>query len=97
MTRVIEERWMEIGFDVITENLPMANPDGTPAADEHGHPLTEQFTTLVLIVNEPGVQRLIRIPFQENGRQLLLQKLTGGIIVPPSNGSAPHLPFGPGV
>lgn len=94
MTRVIEERWLEIGFDVVTENLPIANPDGTPAADEHGHPLTEQFTTLVLIVNDPGVQRLIRIPFAENGRQLLLQKLTGGIVIPGSNG---HLPFGPGV
>lgn len=94
MSRVIEERWLEIGFDVITENLPMANPDGTPAADEHGHPKTEQFTTLVLIVNEPGVQRIVRIPFQDNGRQLLLQKLTGGIVIPGTNG---HLSYGPGV
>lgn len=96
MPRLIEERWVGIGFDVITEHLPQQDERGNIIHDATGLPKTVEHTTLVLILNEPGGQRVVRIPFQEESRQELIRKLTGGVIVPNGNGGVPHLPFGKG-
>jgi hypothetical protein len=93
--RIIEERWMGIGYDVITEHLPQTDERGRPMHDGKGLPITLEHTTLVLICPMPDGQRIVRIPFREEARQQLIQKLTGGIVIP-TNG-APHLPFGKGV
>lgn len=92
MPRIIEERWMGIGYDVIAEHLPVTDEQGRVIHDAHGLPKTLEHTTLVLILNDPGAQRVVRIPFQDEARQELIRKLTGGIIVPKGNGA--HLPFG---
>ena len=98
MPRLIEEKWVGIGFDITIEQTPKTHPaNGQPLYDENGLPLTEEVTTLVLIVPLPDGQRIIRIPFSPESKQELLRKLTGGIVVPNGNISAPHLPFGKGV
>ncbi len=90
MPRIIEERWMGIGFDVVTENLQKTDPkDGQPLFDGHGLPQLEEFTTLVLILPSPDTQRVIKIPFSPESKQELLRKLTGGIVVP--NGNHPNI------
>lgn len=96
MPRLIEERWVGIGYNVETEHLPQTDEHGNVLHDARGLPKTLEHTTLILILNEPAGQRIVRIPFQEEARQDLIRKLTGGIIVPP-NGNGPHLPFGKGV
>lgn len=87
MPRLIEETWSQIGFDVLTEMGPVVDPkDGQPLHDAHGLPKMQTFTTLVLILQEPTTQRIVKIPFAEDAKQTLLMKLPGGIIVPPTNG-----------
>lgn len=87
MPRIIEERWVGIGYDVITEHLPVADDHGRPIHDANGLPRTEEHTTLVFILQEPGVQRVVRIPFRQDAKTGLIQKLTGGIVIP--NGATP--------
>lgn len=82
MARVIEERWMGIGWDVITEHLPVADEQGRPVHDAHGAPKTAEHVTLVFILAAPGEQRVVRIPFTLERKAELVGKLTGGIVVP---------------
>ena len=86
MPRLIEERWVGIGFDVVVEQLPVADDRGNVIHDALGVPKTQESSTLVLILQEPGVQRVVRIPFMAESKAELLRKLTGGVIVP-ANGS----------
>lgn len=97
MARLVEERWVGVGFDVVVEQLPVADERGNVIHDALGVPKTEEHTTLVLILNDPGCQRIVRVPFGADAKQTLLKKLTGGIIVAGNGGTATHLPFGKGV
>lgn len=81
MARIIEERWVGVGFDVITEHLQVAK-DGQPLHDSNGLPKTMEHTTLVFVINLPDGQRIVRIPFTPEGKQELVSKLTGGIVIP---------------
>lgn len=90
MARVIEERWVGIGYDVVKEHLPVGDEHGRPLHDALGLPRTVEHTTLVLFVNEPGVQRVVRIPFTDDARKGLVSKLTGGIVVA-ANGDGPAI------
>lgn len=83
MPRIIEERWMGIGFDIVTEQAQAVDPkDGQPLHDGKGNPKLEEVATLVLIVPLPDGQRIIRIPFNADAKQKLLGKLTGGLVIP---------------
>lgn len=86
MPRVIEERWIGVGYDIVTEHLQVAGADGQPLFDGKGLPKTMPHTTLVFIHNEPGVQVVVRIPFTEEAKQELVKKLTGGILIPANGG-----------
>jgi hypothetical protein len=89
MARMIEERWVGIGFDVVTEHLPVADDQGRPVHDQFGLPKLTETPTLVLIVPLADGQRVVRIPFAGDAKQELVRKLTGGIVVPASNGGLP--------
>ena len=86
MPRHIQETWVGIGFDVVVEHLPVADERGNVVHDAHGLPKTQEHTTLLLIVNEAGVQRVVRVPFAGEAKAELIRKLTGGIIVANGNG-----------
>ena len=85
---MVEERWVGIGYDVVREHLPVGDEQGRPVHDARGLPKTVEHTTLVLFVNEPGVQRVVRVPFTDDARAGLVRKLTGGIVVA-ANGDGP--------
>lgn len=87
MPRAIEERWVGIGYDVVTEHLPIGDDQGRLIHDEHGLPKTVEHTTLVIFLPLPDGQRVIRIPFAPEARQELVRKLTGGIVI--ANGHPP--------
>jgi hypothetical protein len=88
--RTIEERWVGVGYDVVVEQLVQTDDRGNPLYDAHGLPKKVETTTLVFLLNEPGVNRVIRIPFTGPDKETLMQKLHGGVIVAP-NGSIPNL------
>lgn len=88
MTRIVEERWLGVGWDVVHEQVHAAGQDGLPLVDEHGLPVTVPHTTLVFVLNEPPhAQRVVRVPFADEARRELVTKLTGGIVVVAANGS----------
>lgn len=89
MPRVIEERWIGIGFDVITEHTPVADERGNVIHDAHGLPKTQEMTTLVFVIPLPDGQHIVRVPFTADGKRQLLEKLTGGIVI--ANGVQPHI------
>lgn len=66
MARIIEERWVGIRYDVV---------------DEQGRPKMRTSTTLVFILDDPGAQRVVRVPFMPEAKQELVRKLTGGIVI----------------
>lgn len=83
MASVIEERWSGIGFDVIQEEIQVADEMGRLQHNPDGTPVKEPHTTLVfLLVGQAGPTRVVKVPFNEESRQQLIAKLTGGIIVP---------------
>lgn len=86
MARHVQETWLGIGFDVVVERLPVADERGNVVHDAHGLPKTQEHSTLVLILNEPGVQRVVRVPFAGEAKAELIRKLTGGIVVANGNG-----------
>lgn len=82
MPRIIEERWIGIGFDVRTEQAPVVK-DGQPLHDAGtGLPKTQEVTVLTLVLPMPDGQRVVHIPFEAAPKAELIQKLTGGIVVP---------------
>lgn len=81
MPRMIEERWVGITFDVQVERSQVGDERGRPVHDAHGLPKVVEHTTLVLIVPLPDGQRVVRVPFTDDAKRTLVQKLTGGIVV----------------
>lgn len=90
MARMIEERWVGIGFDVVIEHLPVADEKGRPVHDAFGIPKTEECATIVLIQALPDGQRVVRVPFTGDAKASLIKKLTGGIVIA-ANGHAPAI------
>lgn len=84
MARIVEERWMGIGWDVVTEQLPAADENGNPVFDGLGQPKLIEHTTLVFVHRLPDGQRVVRIPFRADKKGELVAKLTGGIVVAPA-------------
>lgn len=80
--RKVEERWAISKFNVITEELPLADNRGRAVHDALGAPKMETYTSLVFVLNEPGCHRTILIPLTDDGRKELVRMLTGGIVVP---------------
>lgn len=80
MPRLVEERWVGIGFDVVEEQGPVVE-NGQPMFDGLGQPKMQQLTTLVLVVALPDGQRIVRIPFEQATKNELVRKLTCGIVI----------------
>jgi len=76
---------MGIGFDVVVENLQLADDRGRPRTDDRGLPLFQAHTTIVLIRNHPDGQHILKIPLNDEAKKELIKKLTGGVIVPPNS------------
>jgi len=86
MTRLVQETWVGVGFDVVSESVPVTDERGNVVHDAHGLPKMQQQTTLVFVMPRPDGQTVVRVPFNEDGRLELLRKLTGGIVVANGNG-----------
>lgn len=95
MPKLTEERWEGINWLVEKGSAQKANPDGTPMVID-GEPAMVDLWVFTIIMDTPatGDRLIVRIPFEDAARQLLIERLTGGVVVPPKG--AVHLPFGPG-
>jgi hypothetical protein len=95
VSRIVEERWMGVGFAAYTEHLPVVDPaDGQVVRDSHGLPRTIEHLTLQFQHNNPVTgqpELIVRIPFAPEAKQELLRQITGGIVVP-GNGGVPAAP-----
>lgn len=70
------ERLVGYGFQVVKERLPVADERGNVVYDGVGEVKMADFTTLVLMAGDHSVA----IPFDEDGRKLLVQGLTGVVV-----------------
>lgn len=87
MPRIIEERWVGVGYQVITEHLAVTDPNGNVVHDAAGLPKTQEHRTLVFILPMPDGQRVVRVPFTLEAKDELVRQLTGGIVI--ANGHTP--------
>lgn len=86
MARRVTERMVGCGWAVRKEQEQAAGADGQPLFGPEGLPKMVDLTTLVFVSNEPGVQKVVEVPFTDDTRAKLVQALTGGIVVPNGHG-----------
>jgi hypothetical protein len=80
--RKVEERWQINRMNVVKETLPLADAQGRAIHWPNGDPKMENYTSLVFVMVDPGCHRTVLIPLTDEGKQKLVEMLTGGIVVP---------------
>ncbi len=79
--RKVEERWAISQFNVIKEELPLADERGRQLHHANGDPKMETYTSLVFVLESPGLHRTVLIPLTTQGKDKLVELLTGGITI----------------
>jgi hypothetical protein len=81
--RVISEELVGCGLAVQWEEVPDVDPtDGQPRHAADGTPKTTRRAVIIIVDENPLYRHITRIPLHEQGRQAVIEGLTGGIVIP---------------
>lgn len=79
--RTVEEVWSGVGFAVEQGEQQRMTPEGLPLMKPDGTPDMEATTVLMFVDQSPGEQRVLRVPFNDEGKAKLIQALSGGLVI----------------
>lgn len=79
MPRVVEEELIGYGMQVGQGERQQRAPDGMPLFTGSGEPKTEPLWILVFTGTDERGRHVVKVPFDQAGRDALVEALTGGI------------------